>query len=66
MVLADLGARLHTALGQLSKASVVDDKVREPVPRVSLADFDRSSMLFLRSSVLPCSNQMSTSSWFPN
>ncbi|CAD6575540.1 MAG: Signal recognition particle [Tremellales sp. Tagirdzhanova-0007] len=27
MVLADLGARLHAALGQLSKASVVDDKV---------------------------------------
>lgn len=27
MVLADLGARLHGALSQLSKASVVDDKV---------------------------------------
>ncbi len=27
MVLADLGTRLHAALGQLSKASVVDDKV---------------------------------------
>lgn len=28
MVLADLGQRLSSALGQLSKASVVDDKVR--------------------------------------
>jgi hypothetical protein len=27
MVLADLGARLHGALNQLSKASVIDDKV---------------------------------------
>jgi hypothetical protein len=28
MVLTDLGARLHGALNQLSRASVVDDKVR--------------------------------------
>lgn len=27
MVLSDLGARLHGALAQLSKASVVDEKV---------------------------------------
>ncbi len=27
MVLADLGARLHGALNQLSRAAVVDDKV---------------------------------------
>lgn len=27
MVLADLGKRLNNALGQLSKASVVDDQV---------------------------------------
>jgi signal recognition particle subunit SRP54 len=27
MVLADLGSRLHGALNQLSRASVVDDKV---------------------------------------
>jgi hypothetical protein len=27
MVLADLGNRIHTALNQLSKASVVDEKV---------------------------------------
>jgi len=31
MVLADLGKQLNNALGQLSRASVVDDKVRLPL-----------------------------------
>jgi hypothetical protein len=36
MVLSDLGARLHGALAQLSKASVVDEKVSRLVGTVAV------------------------------
>jgi hypothetical protein len=38
MVLADLGKQLNNALGQLSRASVVDDKVRPYQPLLRVFD----------------------------